>query len=60
MEPDFLNNLGGSSLDRVELVMAFEEAGNTELSDEEMEEIHSFRTVQEVLDYLRSRGKGRH
>ena len=58
MDPNFLNDLGGSPLDRVELVMAFEEAFGTELSDEEMEKIRGFRTVQEVQDFLRRRGKG--
>ncbi len=52
------NNWGTNSLDRVELVMAFEEAFDTEIPDEEMEKIRSFRTVEEVLDYLRKRKKG--
>ena len=58
MDLNFLNNLSGNSLDRVELVMAFEEALDTELSNPEIKTIRSFRTIQEVLDYLRERGKG--
>ena len=38
--------------------MAFEEAFDTELSDEEMEKIRTFRMMQEVTDYLNRRGKG--
>ena len=58
MEPSFLDNLGASSLDRVELVMALEEAFDAEISDEAAEKIRRFRTVQEVLDYIRKRKKG--
>ena len=38
--------------------MAFEEAFDTEIPDEEMEKVRGFRTVEEVLDYLRKRKKG--
>jgi len=58
LEPSFLDDLRGSSLDRVELVMALEEAFDTEISDEDAERIRNFRTIQEVLDHLRKRGKG--
>ena len=50
MNLNFLNNLGGNSLDRVELVMAFEQAFAKEISDEEMEKLRTFRTMQEVID----------
>jgi acyl carrier protein len=52
------NNWGANSLDLVEVVMAFEEAFDTEIPDEEMEKIRGFRTVEEFLDYLRKRKKG--
>ena len=55
MEPSFFNNLGGNSLDRVELVMALEEAIDIEIPDEDAEEI---RTVRDAIDYIRKRGKG--
>jgi acyl carrier protein len=58
LDSGFLDSLRGNSLDRVELVMAFEEAFETELSDQEIETIRSLRTVDEVLEYLRRRGKG--
>ncbi len=52
------DNWGANSLDRVELVMAFEEVFDTEISDEEMKKIRSFRTLQEAIDYMRKRKKG--
>jgi acyl carrier protein len=58
LEPGFLENLGGRSLDRVELVMALEEAFDIEIPVEEAEKIRGFRTMQEVLDYIRKRKKG--
>ena len=58
MDSGFLDGLRGNSLDRVELVVALEEAFDTELSDRDVETIRSFRTVEEVLNYLRRRGKG--
>jgi acyl carrier protein len=58
LEPGFLDNLGASSLDRVELVMALEETFDTEIPDEEAEKIRSFRTLREVRDYIRKRKKG--
>jgi acyl carrier protein len=50
-----LNNLGGDSLDRVELVMALEEAFDIEIADEDAKR---FRTVQDVIDYINKRKKG--
>jgi acyl carrier protein len=52
------DNRGANSLDRLELAMAFEEAFDTEIPDEEMEKIRGFRTLQQVLDHLRKRKKG--
>jgi acyl carrier protein len=59
-EPHFPEGLGPDSLDLVELVMAYEEAFDDEISDEEMRRIRQLRTNQEVLDYLRKRRKGGH
>lgn len=50
----FEQDLGGDSLDRVELIMAIEEAFDLEISDEEAEKIH---TVQETVDYVTSHTK---
>ena len=54
----FVDDLNADSLDLVELIMAFEEefkAGdeNIEISDEEAEKI---TTVQEAVDFLRTKG----
>ena len=55
MEPGFFENLPASSLDRVELVMALEEALNLEVPDADAEKI---RTVQDAIDYFNKRKKG--
>jgi acyl carrier protein len=59
-DPHFPDDLGSDSLDAVELVMAYEEAFDDKISEEEMKRIRQFRTTQEVLDYLRRRKKGGH
>ena len=41
--------MGADSLDTVELVMAFEEAFEIEIPDEDAEKI---RTVQDAVDYI--------
>lgn len=51
----FVDDLGADSLDTVELVMAFEEAFNIEIPDEEAEKI---RTVQDAVDYIKKHAKG--
>ena len=61
MQPDkvkatasFIEDLGADSLDIVELVMAMEETFEIEIPDEEAEKL---KTVQDVADYLSSKGK---
>jgi acyl carrier protein len=55
VEPGFFENLPGSPLDRVELVMALEEALDLEIPDMDAEKI---RTVQDAIDYFNKRKKG--
>ena len=52
-EASFLDDLGADSLDLVELIMEMEETFDLEVADEELEKI---RTVQDVIDFLRSKG----
>ncbi len=51
----FVDDLGADSLDTVELVMAFEEAFDIEIPDEDAEKI---RTVKDAVDYINSHAKG--
>ena len=51
----FVDDLGADSLDTVELVMAFEEAFEIEIPDEDAEKI---RTVQDAVDYIGKHTKG--
>ena len=51
----FVDDLGADSLDTVELVMAFEEAFEIEIPDEDAEKI---RTVKEAIDYIEKQAKG--
>ena len=51
----FVDDLGADSLDRVELIMAFEEAFDIEIPDEEAEKI---RTVKDAVDYISKHAKG--
>jgi acyl carrier protein len=50
----FVDDLGADSLDVVELVMAFEEAFEIEIPDEDAEKI---KTVQDALNYIGSHAK---
>ncbi|MGA2459218.1 MAG: acyl carrier protein [Terriglobales bacterium] len=50
----FVDDLGADSLDTVELVMAFEEAFDIEISDEDAEKI---RTVSDAVDYIGKHAK---
>ena len=53
-DASFVDDLGADSLDTVELVMAFEEAFDIEIPDEDAEKI---RTVQDAIDYIDKRTK---
>ena len=48
----FVDDLGADSLDTVELVMAFEEAFDIEIPDEDAEKI---KTVNDVVNYIKSK-----
>ncbi len=52
----FVDDLGADSLDTVELVMAFEEAFDIEIPDEDAEKI---RTVKDAVDYIEAHSKGK-
>ena len=51
----FVDDLGADSLDTVELVMAFEEAFDLEIPDEDAEKI---KTVKDAVDYIAKNSKG--
>ena len=51
----FVDDLGADSLDTVELVMAFEEAFEIEIPDEDAEKI---RTVKDAVYYINAHAKG--
>ena len=51
----FVDDLGADSLDTVELVMAFEEAFDIEIPDEDAEKI---RTVKDAIAYIGKNAKG--
>ncbi len=50
----FVDDLGADSLDRVELVMAFEEAFDIEIPDEDAEKINN---VQDAVNYIGAHAK---
>jgi len=50
----FVDDLGADSLDRVEMIMAFEEAFDLEIPDEQAETIKS---VQDAVDYIEKNSK---
>ena len=52
----FVDDLGADSLDIVELVMAFEEAFDIEIPDEDAEKI---RTVQDAVSYINQHAKSK-
>lgn len=51
-EASFVEDLGADSLDTVELVMAFEEAFNIEIPDEDAEKIVR---VNDAIDYIKKK-----
>ena len=48
-QASFVEDLGADSLDQVELIMAFEDAFDIEIPDEDAEKL---RTVKDAMDYL--------
>ncbi len=50
----FIDDLGADSLDQVELVMAFEEAFNAEIPDEDAE---TLKTVGDAVSYIQNKVK---
>ncbi|MCX6638165.1 MAG: acyl carrier protein, partial [Acidobacteria bacterium] len=50
----FVDDLGADSLDIVELVMAFEEAFEIDIPDEDAEKI---TTVKDAVDYIEAKKK---
>lgn len=50
----FVDDLGADSLDIVELVMAFEEAFELEIPDEDAEKI---QTVKDAVEYIENKKK---
>ena len=53
-DASFVDDLGADSLDRVELVMAFEEAFGLEIPDDDAEKIV---TVQDAVEYIQKNAK---
>ncbi len=51
-DASFVEDLGADSLDTVELVMAFEEAFNIEIPDEDAEKIGK---VKDAIDYIKNK-----
>lgn len=54
-EASFIDDLGADSLDTVELVMAFEEAFNIEIPDDDAEKILK---VQDAIKYIEEKSAG--
>jgi len=50
----FVDDLGADSLDRVELIMAIEEAFDLEIPDDQAEQI---KTVQDAVTYIEKNSK---
>lgn len=54
-ESSFIDDLGADSLGLVEMVLAFEEAFEIDIPDEDTEQI---RTVQDAIDYITKHKNG--
>lgn len=54
-ESSFIDDLGADSLGLVEMVLAFEEAFEIDIPDEDTEQI---RTVQDAIDYIQKHRDG--
>ena len=54
IDSTFIDDLGADSLDIVELVMAFEEAFDLDIPDEDAEKL---QTVGDVVKYIEERGE---
>lgn len=54
-DASFTDDLGADSLDIVELVMAFEEAFNIEIPDEDSEKISK---VEDAISYIKEHAEG--
>ncbi|MDO5577181.1 MAG: acyl carrier protein [Fibrobacter sp.] len=48
----FVEDLGADSLDQVELIMAFEDAFDVEIPDDDAEKL---KTVKDAMDYLQAK-----
>ena len=53
-EASFADDLGADSLDRVELIMAFEESFGLEIPDEDAEKIV---TIRDAMEYIQKHAK---
>ncbi len=51
-QASFVDDLGADSLDQVELIMAFEDAFDVEIPDEDAEKM---RSVKDATEYLQSK-----
>jgi len=51
-QASFVDDLGADSLDQVELIMAFEDAFDIDIPDEDAEKM---KTVKDATDYLASK-----
>jgi acyl carrier protein len=51
-QASFVDDLGADSLDQVELIMAFEDAFDVDIPDEDAEKL---KTVNDALNYLSSK-----
>ena len=50
-QASFVDDLGADSLDQVELIMAFEDAFDIDIPDEDAEKM---KTVKDAIDYIKN------